>query len=308
MLDGRGDLAAAELAFYAVALVIAIFVVVRHGFSRQGGWIYLLLLSILRLIGGSCILYAEVNNDPSQGLLTAAAITSSIGTAPLLLALMGFIQRINLGMEHNGLPTMIWRPIQLLAMAGLIIGIVGGSDESSGTPDTTGKSLMEAAAMIFFVVWLVLAVITLIIVSKQRFAVTTEKTLLRACVIALPFLLVRVAYTIAVAFSNAGGIFYFREPNVFVEAFMQFLMEAIVVCLYIGAGLMTPKAPKRDVKQGTRDVEMQGGARYEGLRGQQETGYAPRSQAQQAPRFQAPQNLGDYRPSKLIRNAIGGRR
>lgn len=313
MLQPHGDLAAAQVAFFAPALLLSAFIVLRHGLSRKLGWFYLVLLSILRLVGAACTIYMEVKNDYSPGLLTTAAITSAVGTAPLLLALMGFLERINEGMEHKGFSLMIFRPIHLTSLAALIIAIIGGINESdsSASDQKTGKELMEAASILFLAIYLGLAGIALRTVCNVRWVLPNEKKLLQACVIALPFLLVRTAYSVCAGFSSPGSTFYFRDVNVYVQAFMQFLMEAIVVCIFIFAGLMTPKMETREILDGSKDVE---GHRMEILSGPtQESGREPRGERQasrpqmQPPRHQQEQqqrNLGDYRPSRLIMNAI----
>lgn len=78
-LDSRGDLAIAEIAFYSPALLIGVAINIKQGFSGGSSWIYLVLLSILRLIGASCTLYSETQNDYSQSLEETAFITSAIG-------------------------------------------------------------------------------------------------------------------------------------------------------------------------------------------------------------------------------------
>lgn len=130
-LTPKGDLAIAEVAFFSLALILSAYVVIRHGFNRQLGWLYLIILSLLRLIGASCSLYIEVNNSTNVGLY-----------------------------------------------------------------DTTA-----------------------------------------------PFLCVRVLYTVVVAFEsgNPQSVFYYHNVDVYVTAFMQFLMEAAVVCIFVTAGLLTPR-------------------------------------------------------------------
>lgn len=304
MLAPKGDLAAVEIAFFAPALLIGLYIVFRHGFNRQAGWVYIVVLSLLRIIGGAATLYMDVNNDFSTSLIETAVITSSIGTAPLLLALMGFLARINAGMERKSLPQLAFRPIQLAALAALIIAIIGGVNESSTSPtdQQTGKSLEEAASIVFALIWLVLALITIWNALNSRYVLSNEKMLLGASVIAVPFLLVRVAYTVSVAFSGPTSEFYYRNVNVYIEAFMQFTMEAIVVCLYIFAGLMTPKADKREIRAGNSDVE---GQKYE--MPQQGSGRTAPRYEQRAPRQQQQRGIGDYRPSRLIMNAIRAR-
>ncbi|KAK3110106.1 hypothetical protein LTR53_015952 [Teratosphaeriaceae sp. CCFEE 6253] len=305
MLGPKGDLAAVELAFFGPAFLVGVYILFRHGFTRQMGWLYVVVLSILRIIGTSATLDMQVSGTASASLLETAAITSAVGTAPLLLALMGFLERINQGMEHRGLSLMLFRPLHLISLGALIIAIIGGTNEMhADTGDMqTGRSLMEAASLLFLAIFLALAGVTLFTVTNSRWVVANERTLLRACVVALPFILVRIAYTIAVAFSNKGGSLYFRDVSVWAQAFMQFLMEAIVISLFIVAGLMTPKMEKRAPFEGSRDAEM---PKYETA--SEPTGQPGRGGPRQEERVDRLRTLGDYRPSKLIMNAIRDRR
>lgn len=347
MLDSHGALAIAELVFFAPALCIALFVVLRHGFSRQQGWFYLVLLSLLRIVGYSCLLYAENNNDPSTGLLEAYFICTSIGTAPLLLAWMGFLMRINQGMVWKGVSLNAFRPLHIISLVALVIAIIGGSDEGGASVDssdyTTGRALRRAAALIWLLMYFALGAIALWTLHHRSHVMPMERALLNVCVIVLPFILVRMLYTVITAFAGSGSVFYFRAINVWIEAFMQFLMEAIVVACFVTAGLMTPQAPKREptdadkaeqgrARGGRRVGRRVGGraagrvgARFEGLRAQQAAPQAvPQAAPQTAPQqsrtqyqqpgsdrqteYQPAPRLGDYRPSRLIRNAIQGGR
>jgi hypothetical protein len=94
MLDQHGDLAIAILVFYVIGLPIAVYVCIRHGFVRQLGWLYLVLLPVARILGAALQIAAENTNPPSVGLYTAAAILNSVGLVPLLLCLMGLVQRV----------------------------------------------------------------------------------------------------------------------------------------------------------------------------------------------------------------------
>ena len=315
-LTPKGDLAAAEIAFFSPALLVSLFIVFRHGISRQLGWFYLVLLSILRLIGSSCLLYAETQHDTSESLLECAAITSAVGTAPLLLALMGFLERLNDSMmlKGSGLnKNFVFQPIHLTSIIALILAIVGGVKESDTNPSSasTGHDLMEAASILFLAMYFCLAFITLLSWKRRDFLPTGEQKLVYAGLAALPLLLVRVIYTVTVAFSAAGSDFYFRDVNVWAESFMQFLMESIVVCIFIAAGLLTPKLQYANKNN---DVEILSGPDAERVKQYQYQEEPSQYQQQKPAHFQQQsqgaqrQNLWDYRPSKLIRNAIGGRR
>ncbi|KAK0825627.1 hypothetical protein LTR73_006781 [Friedmanniomyces endolithicus] len=295
MLGPKGDLAAAELAFFAPALLIGLYIVFRHGFTRQMGWVYIVILSILRIVGASATLNMAATNIASTALLETAAITSAVGTAPLLLALMGFLERINTGMEHKGVSRLAFRLLHLVSLAALVVAIIGGIDrmDSNASQVSTGQKLSETASMLFLGVYLALAGIALFGVANVRWILAGEKVLMRACVLAIPVLAVRIAYSIASAFANAGSVFYFGSVN------------AIVLVLFIVAGLMTPKMEKHQLYQGSRDVE---GQKVEMISGPtQESGYAAPSY-QQGARSQTPRSIGDYMPSRLIYNAVRGQK
>ncbi|KAK0307681.1 hypothetical protein LTR01_005681 [Friedmanniomyces endolithicus] len=279
MLGPKGDLAAAELAFFAPALLIGLYIVFRHGFTRQMGWVYIVILSILRIVGASATLNMAATNIASTALLETAAITSAVGTAPLLLALMGFLERINTGMEHKGVSRLAFRLLHLVSLAALVVAIIGGIDrmDSNASQVSTGQKLSETASMLFLGVYLALAGIALFGVANVRWILAGEKVLMRACVLAIPVLAVRIAYSIASAFANAGSVFYFGSVN----------ME------------------KHQLYQGSRDVE---GQKVEMISGPtQESGYAAPSY-QQGARSQTPRSIGDYMPSRLIYNAVRGQK
>lgn len=310
-IDSRGGLAVAEIAFFSPAFILAVGVCIKQGtFTRNAGWLYLVILSILRLIGASVTLYMETQNDYSVSLIETAAITSSIGTAPLLLVLMGLLEQLHTQLRQtgHGYSQNIFRPIHLIALVALVLGIVGGTYRTeTNNPDNvkTGESCSEAGALLFLAVYLGLAIITLLTaVTRMSFIASTEKFLIIAGVCVLPFVLVRIIYTVAVSFAKPGSTFYYGTPNVYVEAFMMFAMEAIAVIFYTWAGLLTPKAtpvPKE------ADPKMGSNGRNHDLR-EQEDGYAMPQQGRQQPRQERREKtLGDYRPSRLIMNAIRDR-
>jgi hypothetical protein len=92
MLTQYGKLAIAVLVYYILALPVAAWICVRHGFGRHAGWFYLLALSLVRIVGSALRLAADAH--PSKGLYIAAAVLSSVGLAPLLLGLMGMLKRV----------------------------------------------------------------------------------------------------------------------------------------------------------------------------------------------------------------------
>lgn len=89
--SGRGGVSIFELIFYFPAIVVATIVCSRHGFGRSAGWVFTLILCLIRIIGACCQL--ATYNSPTEGLLEAVIILESIGISPLLLATLGLLSR-----------------------------------------------------------------------------------------------------------------------------------------------------------------------------------------------------------------------
>lgn len=256
-LGPKGDLAIAELAFFAPALLLSVFVVARHGFARQLGWLYLVILSLLRIIGSSCTIYIDQKHSTNSSLLETAYITSAIGTAPLLLVLLGFLTRVNDGITNTvyKLPQRILRLLSLVSLIALILTIVGNDDDS--------LPIMEAASVLFLAFYVSEVAITALLLSRKHAALKAERVLIYAGLCSLPFLAVRVLYTLLVAFksNDPGSDFYYRDISVWISALMQFLMEAISVCIFVIAGLVTPRrqvVPSQPRPSTISGVESQG--------------------------------------------------
>jgi hypothetical protein len=84
--------AAIELAVYFPASILAIVVCVRHGFNRSSGWIYTLVLCVVRIAGAICQFLSR--QDHSNGFIEAKIIIDSIGPSPLLFATLGLLSRL----------------------------------------------------------------------------------------------------------------------------------------------------------------------------------------------------------------------
>ena len=65
MLSQYGKLSIAIIAYYVLALPIAVWICIRHGFGRHAGWFYLLSLAIVRIAGAS--LRIARRRAPQQG-------------------------------------------------------------------------------------------------------------------------------------------------------------------------------------------------------------------------------------------------
>ena len=238
-----------DLIFYVPALPLAAYVAYKHGFGRSSGWLYLIVLALLRIIGAITDI-ASVHNPSSKGLLETAAICEAIGLSPLILALLGILQRVMSGMQERAtIPPQFTRVLSIPVLVGLGLGIYGGTDQFSSKPSdvTNGQHYTEAAVIIFLVSFLVIAAITIVTGLKTSHVLSGEKKLMFAALASLPLIFVRIIYSIIIDFDHNSSTFKFN-PNtvagVIVQAFMALLMEFNVVGLYLLVGLLTDRASK----------------------------------------------------------------
>jgi hypothetical protein len=91
-LDKHGYVSIVELIVFIPCLILGVVVCLRHGFKRTSGWIFVLILSAIRIAGAICQLLTYDN--PTEGLIKATLILDSIGIAPLLLAVLGVLSRL----------------------------------------------------------------------------------------------------------------------------------------------------------------------------------------------------------------------
>lgn len=87
----RHGISILQLIIYFPSLFLSIFLVVRHGLNKSSGFLFLTIFALTRIVGACCDL-ATINN-PSTGLYIAAAICSSIGLSPLMMACTGLLSR-----------------------------------------------------------------------------------------------------------------------------------------------------------------------------------------------------------------------
>lgn len=89
----KEDIAYAELAVYAPSIILTTIIVVRHGFHRQLGWIYLSIFCGVRITGAVFQILSSHHPDNTTDL-EWASILQSVGLSPLLLASLGLLKRM----------------------------------------------------------------------------------------------------------------------------------------------------------------------------------------------------------------------
>ena len=133
----------------------------------------------------------------------------------------------------------------------LILAIVGGSNQfsSSGSQSNSSQNLTHAAIVIFIVMFVVQSIITIFTFRNLQVVSQGDKRILIAVALSIPFLLVRLIYSLLATFDTSSSTFSLTAGSVIVEGFMSVLEEFVVVILYLAAGATAPKLAKGNLQQ-----------------------------------------------------------
>jgi uncharacterized membrane protein (DUF485 family) len=105
--------------------------------------------------------------------------------------------------------------------------------------------------MLCVVGFMVMIILTGAIHRRQSHAEINERRLLNSVTLSLPFLFIRMSYTVLVTFVNRG-LFESYEGNVFVVGMMSAVPEMVVVIIYMVEGFILEKHPKDARKENCR--------------------------------------------------------
>ncbi|KAJ5678958.1 hypothetical protein N7462_007202 [Penicillium macrosclerotiorum] len=86
MANSTEGIELAQLVFYGLALLPAIYCFITHGKHGAVGWLYVFAMCGLRLVGNG-MAYHSRTGPPNR----AASIIGSIGLSPLVLAALGIL-------------------------------------------------------------------------------------------------------------------------------------------------------------------------------------------------------------------------
>lgn len=181
-------------------------------------------------------------------------------TAPSLLqSLANIISNRNnsiINRGRKGAPPILFRVIGLLVLVGLILSIVGTTSQDNGVMyKPNGKS--KASICITLGVWVCTVGLVFIINSNKHNLPAGEKRLLLAVAISLPFVLIRLIYSLISAFSHSPR-FSIVSGNVTIYLVMALLEEMVVVitCLAVGVTLQPDGVAAGRGEPGSAEEEM----------------------------------------------------
>ena len=84
----------AEIIFFCPAFFVSLYVCWRQGFGRQAGWIFLAVLSAIRVAGSACNVAAREGASDATGLMIASAVLNGIGLSFMITAVLRILERV----------------------------------------------------------------------------------------------------------------------------------------------------------------------------------------------------------------------
>ncbi|KAG6989855.1 hypothetical protein G7Y79_00062g093330 [Physcia stellaris] len=252
----RQGVSIAVLIYYVPALAIAIFLSIRHGFRRASGWRFMIVFTLARVLG-SCLELATISQPRNYSLYIGYATLINIALSPLELVAYGLMSRVitSINRSKNTIVTpRHMRLAELLITVGLILSIVGGVNAGTDFSKTgvyKTQTLSKVGLALLIAAFGILCAITAVLSQSIRHAEEGEKRILFAVAASLPFLLVRLIYSILAVFAKEKS-FSLYNGNVTILLCVALLEEAVIVAIYEGVGLTLKKVSKEEVAGGER--------------------------------------------------------
>ena len=143
-------------------------------------------------------------------------------------------------MAQGTAPSFRGRLIQVMQLpniVALVLCIIGGTDLFSSNPSdvSTGKGLVKGGIIIFVVMYAALVIFAVKSVTELSKAPSAQKRLLAVILAALPFILVRLVWSMLAYFSDIPRFNAYYGSTI-IRVFMATFEEFIVVIAYTFVG------------------------------------------------------------------------
>lgn len=89
-VDYRNGVSILLLIFYIPALAIAVFLTIRHGFSKSSGWRFMIIFTLARILCASFQL-ATINQPKNVSLYIGYSVLIGVAVSPLELVAFGYV-------------------------------------------------------------------------------------------------------------------------------------------------------------------------------------------------------------------------
>ncbi|PHH81481.1 hypothetical protein CDD82_671 [Ophiocordyceps australis] len=256
-IDAYDGISIASLIVYIPLLAGAIFICLKHGFSRCAGWFFLNILVLARLIG-SCLHLATISQPENQGLYTGWMVLNGFGLGPLILLLLALLSRAFESINRQGhvfVKPLCNQVIQALMLAAILLVVIGGVQSDftieNGAIHVDYSSASRAGTAIMAAVTGLVGLEWLLALHNQGYVYQGEHRIIVAVGFSLPFVIVRVVYSCLLVFGH-------QRSNVWMYLGMLVITELVVVVALEALGFMLDRAPRTTVKEAGHSEEEHG--------------------------------------------------
>lgn len=179
-----------------------------------------------------------------------------------MMSTLGLLSRLLDNIQKSTktlLKTRVLKLVELLILVALILGIAGGIESSSSIAKGSynPNNLVKAGIALFIISFVAIVVATIMVAFYVSHADKGEKRIFVAVAISIPFILVRLIYSIMVTYTHVR-IFNQLTGSPTALLCVALLEEFIVVIIYEGIGVTLPKVPK-PLPDSTTTSQSQGG-------------------------------------------------
>ncbi|KAI9044144.1 uncharacterized protein KD926_001968 [Aspergillus affinis] len=253
----RHGIAIAQVITFSVSLAFSIWFYLRGCI----GWFCIGMLSIIRLVGASCML-GTINKD-ADGLWAGVFVCESLGMILIIFLLLEMLERIN--KTHPTTPRLVFIIPQLLTWIDIGISIAGfiavTHKEHALLPTPYSRT---GIALIFAIYLWTVGVFLTFYLHRGSFATVEKKTCL--CVaICVPILAVRVTYSlIFVITADMAWNAVKGDSSRYLGMTMVPELGIVALCTWTILGIPAlekeKKKKKKKKRKGGKDVEGDAGS------------------------------------------------
>ncbi|KAJ5925973.1 hypothetical protein N7454_007483 [Penicillium verhagenii] len=229
----RDGVAVIQLFFFTIYLALGVVLCWRHGFRRSDGWILVVTLSILRLLGASFQLATiHTQNTTTYG---GALICQGIGLAPLILLNLGMFIRMN--MYFKKLHRLVFTAISVIAIVAIALAIYGGT-ESAESATLGSNTMLKVSVILFVVCYAMFWGLFFYFIGHRKALPAPEQKMFLCLPLCAPFMIARLLYSILGDYvPSLRSQFSVLDGNVTAFLCMAVLEEIIVVAVYVFFGM-----------------------------------------------------------------------
>lgn len=240
---------------YAVLLFANIFNVIKHGITyREAGYVYLLLVSVLKISGNIMTVVVNTSNSTNIELITWGIILSQLGFYPLLSASLAFMNKwlrtwenVDPGLQRFHRPQHL---LHLVILGGFTCSIIGGVWSSPDDANiNTGYTLRRVGSIIFIVATIFVFFLAAT-AKKSASGSHGNDMVLRQLFIVLPIMFVRIVYATVQSFKSTP-----QSPghNTWVYLALLIIPDFLATAIYTYFGAVVLRRFERVAEQSPRE-------------------------------------------------------